>query len=529
LSRHRLLHELLLTPGGLDESAVAVVHGEHDYSRAYVADEAARIAGGLIHWGLRSNDRLAIYLPKQIETVVSMFASSFAGAAFVPVNPILKPTQVAHILNDSEAKFLITSTTRWAGLLAAQVPIPPLMGVIVVDSNPTGGIPSDVNAITWQELSTLGTSTFPRRLENDIAALLYTSGSTGNPKGVILSHRNIVVGALSVVDYLENTSNDRILSLLPLSFDAGMSQVTTAFAAGARVILLDYLLPRDVVRACEQHAVTGITGVPPLWMQLVDQSWPAAATRSIRYFANTGGKMPRETLQRLRSHFPKAKPYLMYGLTEAFRSTYLPPHEVDRIPDSIGKAIPNAEILVVRPDGTPCEPGEPGELVHRGPLVSLGYWKDLERTRERFRPAPGQPKELPHPEIAVWSGDTVTKDADGYLYFVGRSDHMIKSSGYRISPTELEEIAFASGLVLEVAALGVPDPRLGHRIVIVARSTNASEPTTDLLSFYRTQAPAYMVPSQIEWRTALPRNPNGKIDRRQLSIEFLGERGIGSR
>jgi acyl-CoA ligase (AMP-forming) (exosortase A-associated) len=338
----------------------------------------------------------------------------------------------------------------------------------------------------------------------------------------VLSHRNIVVGALSVAEYLENSPEDRILSLLPLSFDAGLSQVTTALASGARVILLDYLLPRDVVRVCEQHQVTGMTGVPPLWMQLVDQEWPEAATRGIRYFANTGGKMPQETLQRLRRHFPKAKPFLMYGLTEAFRSTYLPPHEVDRIPDSIGKAIPNVEVLVVKSDGSPCEPGEHGELVHRGPLVSLGYWKDPERTRERFRPAPGQPKELPNPEIAVWSGDTVTQDAQGFLYFVGRTDDMIKSSGYRISPTELEEVAFASGLVLEAAAIGVPDSRLGQRVIIVARPRDSNERTADLLDFYRAQLPAFMVPSQIEWRGTLPRNPNGKIDRRQLAIELSG-------
>ena len=221
-----------------------------------------------------------------------------------------------------------------------------------------------------------------------MAAIFYTSGSTGRPKGVVLSHRNLIVGAESVSNYLGNDQDDVILSALPLSFDAGFSQLTTAFSVGAHVVLLNYLLPADVIQLCARHRVTGLTCVPPLWIQIADQDWPADAARYLRYFANTGGRMPKATLDRLRSVFPAARPFLMYGLTEAFRSTYLDPAEVDRRPDSIGKAIPNAEILVVRPDGSLCDPGEEGELVHRGALVAMGYWNDPERTAERFRPAP---------------------------------------------------------------------------------------------------------------------------------------------
>jgi acyl-CoA synthetase (AMP-forming)/AMP-acid ligase II len=291
---------------------------------------------------------------------------------------------------------------------------------------------------------------------------------------------------------------------------------------------LDYLIPGDVVKACAREAITGITGVPPLWMQLVEQGWPEESRGQLRYFANTGGKMPRDTLARLRTIFPQAKPFLMYGLTEAFRSTYLPPSEADRIPDSIGRAIPNVEILVVRPDGSLCNADEPGELVHRGPLVSLGYWKDVERTRERFRPAPGQPSGLPNPEIAVWSGDTVRRDADGYLYFIGRADDMIKTSGYRVSPTEIEEVAFASGLVHEAAAVGVPHPTLGQSIVLIAKSQGQSSETEKLLAIYRAHLPAFMVPARIEWRSELPRNPNGKIDRKQLVAELTESHLEGS-
>ena len=326
-------------------------------------------------------------------------------------------------------------------------------------------------------------------------------------------------GAESVSGYLGNTSDDVILSVLPLSFDAGLSQVTTAFAVGAHCVLMNYLLPREVPKLCAQYGVTGITGVPPLWLQIAEVPWPEEAAGRIRYWANTGGRMPRPLLDRLREVLPSADPYLMYGLTEAFRSTYLHPREVDRHPDSIGRAIPNAEILVLRPDGSPCAPGEEGELVHRGALVALGYWNDPERTAERFRPVvhPGQPWRAP--ERAVWSGDTVVADAEGLLYFVGRTDDMLKTSGYRVSPTEIEEAAYATGLVRDVVALGVDEVGIGHRIVLVATSADGELDTAALVGALRQALPLYMVPSSIHVRDELPRSPNGKFDRPLLKAQ----------
>ena len=354
----------------------------------------------------------------------------------------------------------------------------------------------------------------------DVAAILYTSGSTGRPKGVVLSHRNLVVGAESVSSYLENTADDVILAALPLSFDAGLSQITTAFAVGAHVVLVNYLLPGDVPKLCARHGVTGLTCVPPLWLQLTSVEWSAEATARMRYLANTGGRMPRHTLDRLREIFPSAQPYLMYGLTEAFRSTYLDPAQVERRPDSIGKAIPNAEILVVRSDGTLAQPGEEGELVHRGPLVALGYWNDPERTVQRFRPLPGARPEWRQPELAVWSGDTVIADAEGFLYFVGRDDEMIKTSGYRVSPTEVEEAAYATGLVGDVVALGLEDAALGQRIVLVATSAGPGPLDAGvLLSELRRTLPRFMVPGEVREMDVLPRSPNGKFDRVLLRKE----------
>jgi acyl-CoA ligase (AMP-forming) (exosortase A-associated) len=355
-----------------------------------------------------------------------------------------------------------------------------------------------------------------------MAAILYTSGSTGRPKGVVLSHRNLVAGAESVSQYLENTAEDRILSVLPLSFDYGLSQITTAFHVGACVALMNYLLPRDVIRMVAQEKITGLAAVPPLWVQLAQLDWPASVNEHLRYITNSGGHMPKPTLDALRDKLPKARPFLMYGLTEAFRSTYLPPEEVDRRPDSVGKAIPNAEILIVREDGTSCAPGEPGELVHRGIHVALGYWNDEEKTAERYRPVPGQLSGLVIPELAVWSGDTFKMDEDGYLYFIGRRDEMIKTSGYRVSPSEVEEVVYATGLVTEVAATGVPHPLLGQAVVLVIFAPGGGEDISGaLLAQCKLKLPGFMVPAKIETRPEpLPRNPNGKIDRKRLATEL---------
>jgi acyl-CoA synthetase (AMP-forming)/AMP-acid ligase II len=265
--------------------------------------------------------------------------------------------------------------------------------------------------------------------------------------------------------------------------------------------------------------VTGLTCVPPLWIQLVEQTWPEETGRRLRYFANTGGRMPRSTLDKLRAVFPAARPYLMYGLTEAFRSTYLDPAEVDRRPDSIGKAIPNAEILVVRPDGTRCDPGEEGELVHRGALVAMGYWNDPKRTAERFRPVPGTEGAL-STELAVWSGDSVVRDEEGFLYFVGRADEMIKTSGYRVSPTEVEEVAYSTGRVRDAVAIGVPDPQLGQRIVLIVSPADDDLDAPALKALLKKELPLYMLPREVVVRAELPRSPNGKFDRNLLRQEL---------
>ncbi len=435
-------------------------------------------------------DRVASWLPKTRVACLIALACARAGLMHVPVNPLLKRAQLAHILADSGARLLVTQPAR-AALLEP------------------GDRPDGCDLIVEERLGEpharpLPPSTGPT---DTLAALLYTSGSTGRPKGVMLSHANLWLGAVAVAHYLRLSASDRTLAVLPLSFDAGLNQLLSTWAAGGSATPLDYLVAGDVAKAVGRHGVTVIAGVPPLWMQIAEARWPAETAARLRILSATGGRMPVPLVRRLRALFPQASLHLMYGLTEAFRSTSLDPALVDAHPESIGRAIPFAEILVARPDGRLAAPGEAGELVHAGPLVAQGYWRDAERTALRFRPAPASSR---LGGIAVWSGDSVVRGADGLLRFVGRDDEMIKVSGNRISPTEIEEAAIASGAASEAVAFGVPDARMGQAIRLVVRGARDE---ARLRAHFRAELPNFQQPRDILWVDTLPRTPNGKLDR----------------
>ena len=527
-----LLQDLITVKANLSPGSTALTYGKTHLTYGELQDAVLSFANGLLNLGLSRGERVTIYLEKRFETVIASFGAPTAGGVFVPLNPLLKPDQIGYIMRDCNVRVLVTSPERLALLKETLSACHDLRHIVVLDSAESIPDFESQNICTWSKLLSAPPTIGHRVIDTDVVGILYTSGSTGKPKGVVLSHRNMVAGAKSVASYLGNHSGDTLLAALPLSFDAGFSQLTTAFHVGARVVLLNYLLPRDVIKAIEREKVTGVTTVPPLYMQLTQMNWPESITEHLRYFANTGGRMPRETLEALRKHLPKTKPFLMYGLTEAFRSTFLPPEEVDRRPDSIGKAIPNAEILVLREDGSPCAPNEPGELVHRGALVGLGYWNDPEKTAERYQPlpvhAPSREAGLVLPEIAVFSGDTVRMDEEGFLYFIGRRVEMMKTSGYRVSPTEVEEVLYATKLVGECVAFGVDDDRLGHAIQVIATPPAGQElDVNTLLAECRARMPAYMVPSGIDVREGpLPRNPNGKIDRKTLSTLWLEQKNL---
>src|SRR5450830_734455 len=517
-----MIHDFIFRSAQRTPEAEALVYGKQRLDYRSLAALTTDTASALLRAGLQRSERVAVYTEKRIENVAAMFGAGAAGGVFVPVNPLLKPEQVAYILADCNVRVLVTSHDRLRQLAGALSLCPDLRTILVVDVR--GELPAvpHVEVLDWTAaLAATAAAPAPHRcIDADMAAILYTSGSTGKPKGVVLSHRNMVAGAESVASYLENTAADRLLAVLPLSFDYGLSQLTTAFKVGATAVLINHLLPRDILNAVVAERITGLAAVPPLWIQVAGLPWPGDCT--LRYLTNSGGAMQRPTLDALRQALPNAEPFLMYGLTEAFRSTYLPPEESLRRPDSMGKAIPNVEVMVLRPDGSECEPGEAGELVHRGALVSLGYWNDAAKTAERFKPFKSVHHGLVLTEMAVWSGDTVRKDEEGYLYFISRNDEMIKTSGYRVSPSEVEEVIYAREHVAEAAAIGVAHPTLGQAIVVIVHGKEGAGLTAEaLLAACKPHLPAYMLPARaVMSEASLPRNPNGKIDRKLLSTQF---------
>ncbi|MRI31598.1 acyl-CoA ligase (AMP-forming), exosortase A system-associated [Endozoicomonas sp. OPT23] len=515
----QLLHQLLLEQAEKTPDAPAIGVKSQWFDYRAISSRTRDVAAGLQANGLLKHERVAVYLPKTLEAVCSYFGTTAAGGVMVPVNPILKAPQVEHILADCNARVLITNKARYKQMQEHLPHCPDLKLVVLVDSSEDSS-EQNVKVSCWSDFIGKESEWKPSSaIDADMAAILYTSGSTGKPKGVVLSHRNMVTGAHSVAEYLKNDNSDKLLCVLPFSFDYGFSQLTTAFSKGAACYLLEYLLPRDIVKAVCTQGITGLALVPPLWVQLAGMDWPSEAG-CLRYFTNSGGAMPTATLNPLREKLPNAAPYLMYGLTEAFRSSYLDPSQIDIRPTSMGKAIPNAELLLINDAGELCKPNEPGELVHRGGLVALGYWNDSERTAERYKPVPAQISGIPVTELAVWSGDIVRQDEEGYLYFVGRRDDMIKTSGYRVSPSELEEVVYSSGLVSEVTAIGIAHFRLGQAIVLVVVAGEAALDEKAIIKYCQQKLPAFMVPAKVIEKASLARNPNGKIDRKTLANEF---------
>jgi len=450
-----------------------------------------------------------------VAQVVSIFAISQAGGVFVPVHHILFSHQVAHIVQDCAMKGLITTRAKLADLLPVLPSLPSLEFVILVE--PEGTPVDSLSTYLFDDLSRLEPPRNWREvaIDKDLAAILYTSGSTGRPKGVMLSHAQLLAGASIVSKYLEITEAERILAVLPFSFDAGLNQLTTAFQQGGTVVLMAFVFAREIVQMLRRERVTGLAGVPTLWslMAQPNSTLEKHEFPHLRYITNTGGAMPQNVLVVLRRALPTTKIYLMYGLTEAFRSTYLPPEELDRRPTSMGKAIPNTEILLVNDHGRPCRPGEVGELVHRGPTVSMGYWGQPELTAKVLRPHPFAPPQLGDGERVCYSGDLVTMDEEGFLYFVGRRDAMIKSSGFRVSPTEVEEVLFQSGQVRHVAVIGIPDAVLGQAIkAFVVPKGGVTVDPEDLLAFCVQKMPRHMLPKVVEVLDDLPKTSSGKVD-----------------
>jgi acyl-CoA ligase (AMP-forming) (exosortase A-associated) len=516
------LDDLLVNAAAEFGDRTAVIDGEARYSYRDLYEASDSLATAMADAGVAPGDRVGIYQQKSWEAIVAMLASAQLAAAFVNLNPALKAPQVEYIARDAGLRLLVADGDRLGDLDVGLVPATFHKGAA-----PAGRQSTDLAEI----LATPGRGIRRPAVENDLGTILYTSGSTGMPKGVAFSQRNLVVGAEIVASYLENTADDRILSVLPFSFDYGLNQLTTAMLVGATLIVQRSQLPGDILRNLRQHRVTGVAGVPPVWSLLLrmSKSLESDGLPELRYLTNSGGRIPQPHLDSLRRLLPSTRIFLMYGLTEAFRSTYLPPEQIDRGSECIGKAVPNTEILVIK-DGRRCAPGEVGELVHRGPTVALGYWGNQEATDRVYKPNPVAPPELLDVERVVYSGDLVRMDEEGYLYFLGRNDAMIKSGGFRISPEEVENLLIGSGLVLEACAFGVPDPDeiVGQVVKAVvalreeARGQDEAAVRRSIHDHLVAAAPSYMTPREIVIVDELPRGATGKIDRVAIAEAYGG-------
>ncbi len=513
------VHHLLRNAVERGPEQVAIVDGGARHTYEELARCSDALCAALLDEGVQKGDRVGIYLENSWEAVVAMLATSRAGAAFVNINPLLKPRQVQYIVKDCDMRAIVGDSDKLASLEPGTVGTAFYKGS---EPPPTGVAGSPLNIA--EVLRRGGGRRTPRPvLEIDLATILYTSGSTGLPKGVAVSQHNLVVGAQIVSTYLENTKEDRILSALPFSFDYGLNQLTTSLRVGATLIIQNSRLPGDLLKGLRRYEATGFPGVPPLWALLLRnaRSLEEQPLTHLRYITNTGGRIPQANLDELRRLLTGTRIYLMYGLTEAFRSTYLPPEELDRGTECIGRPIPNTEILVIK-DGRECAPGEVGELVHRGPTVAQGYWGKEEATRKAYRPNPLAPAQLLNGERVVYSGDLVRRDEESFLYFVGREDAMIKAQGYRMSPEEIENVLVSSGLVREACAFGVPDPDLGHQVVAVVslKDGGGGDAVRSIREYAMRNAPPYMVPKEILVRDDLPKTASGKIDRKGISSAY---------
>lgn len=491
------VRDLLTARDRQTQSRVAIIDGDKYISYAELAERAAQYAALLHDLKAAPGDRVALLLPRSIETAAAFFGTQLAGAVAVFVSDRLRAHQVAKIVADAEVSAVLT-TARLRPLLKGSSITPDR----VHDSGSPAGRASGCG--------------LARPIGKDLAMLAYTSGSTGPPKGVMLTHDALIAGAAIVADYLGLTAADRTMALLPWSFDYGLNQILSTLYAGATVVIQRSIFPPDLCRTLADAQVTGLAGVPSLWALLRQRHSPFLKVQlgKLRYITNSGGSLPVDLIQEIRRSHPHTDLYLMYGLTEAFRSTYLPPTLVESRPTSIGKAIPNTEILVVSDDGRPCQAGQTGELVHRGPTAARGYWRDDEATAKVFRTHPFASSDAAHPEIVVYSGDYVRADKEGFLYYVGRRDEMFKSRGVRVNPSEIEAELIGSGLIAEAVVLAIEHSGVDPAIIAtVVPKDRQRFRLPDLLDYCRGELPPHMIPAEVIPVSSLPRTPTGKADR----------------
>ena len=496
---------------------IALIDAKASTSYADLSAEADRLAAWLAARGVAAGDRVIVSLRKSIGEVAAMFAAWKIGAVTVNVNVQWTGAQLAYVAEDCRAAAAILDRNMVAG--KAAVALPDSVKAVLVRGKPVEGTDN------WDDLPA-DTAPEARPDPGELAMIIYTSGSTGRPKGVMLSHANIRIGAAAVSEYLQLGEDDRLLSVLPYSFDAGLNQLTSMFWMGGSVVHQPVTMPAEVIRMAREHNATGIAGVPPLWNMVVRYlaEVPTPLPALVRV-TNTGGKIPPNILDLMPNAFPDVDIYLMYGLTEAFRSTYLPPERFAEKKGSMGQQIPYSQVFAIRTDGGVAGPGEEGELVHAGPLVSLGYWERPELTAEKIRPCAALAEHTSGAPV-VWSGDLVRLDDDSDMWFVSRMDDMIKTMGFRLSPTEVEDLLSQSGLVGDAVAFGVDDDDRGQTVMAAVTLLDGTD-TEALMVHCRKVMPHYMIPARLHaWPGTMPRTASGKLDRPKVIREAVDAKPV---
>jgi len=475
----------------------ALIAGPVRLSYAQFDAQATALAAALQGLGVKRNDRVLVFMDNIAEAALAIFAVLKAGATFSPINSSTKADKLAYVIGNcrpvailaqrklapvaveaiagNDMALLVTGTPEWDTAVATTTPVAPHGGIDV-----------------------------------DLGMLIYTSGSTGRPKGVMMTHRNIDAASDSITTYIENTVDDIILNVAPLAFDYGLYQLLMAVRMGATLVLeKSFAFPAAIFETMRREKVTGFPLVPTMAAMLLQmRDTSTLDVPSLRYITNTAAALPEEHIQRLRALFPQATLYSMYGLTECKRCTYLPPPELDRRAGSVGIAIPNTEAYVADDDGEPVAHGVIGELVIRGPHVMQGYWENPAATAERLRPGRNAWEKV------LFTGDLFYADSEGFLYFVGRKDDIIKTRGEKVAPKEVEAVLYAHPGIAEAVVVGVPDPVLGQAVKAIVVATDPAVTEIDVIRHCAKRLEDFMVPRAVEFRTSLPKTDTGKVSRR---------------
>jgi amino acid adenylation domain-containing protein len=492
-----------------------------------VEQRANRLAHSLRAEGVQRGDRVAVYLDNSVETVVAVFAILKAGAVFLVINPTTKAAKLSYILNNCRARGLVMPANKREAMNEMLSATPHLERLWLAGGagkpEPAEGNARGKRSIALDAVMAdagLPADPLPKTaIDMDLAALIYTSGSTGHPKGVMLTHLNLLSAVNSVTTYLENTPQDVLLNLLPLSFGYGLNQVLTAFQVGATVVLeRSFTYPHAVLQTIIREKVTGLAIVPAISAILLQLDLAAYEFSALRYITNAAAALPADHIRRLRKILPAVKIYSMYGLTECTRVSYLPPDQIDSRPTSVGRGMPNQEVYIADEDGQRVAPGTVGELVVRGSHVMKGYWESPQETARALRPGllPG--------ERVLFTGDLFRMDEEGYLYFFGRKDDIIKTRGEKVSPKEVEDVLYGLEAISEAAVIGAPDDVLGEAIhAFIQLREGARLTEQDVLRHCAERLESFMVPQAVTFVASLPKTGSGKIQKRQLTAIEMGE------